>query len=65
MLHHLAESAHGWPDSAEFATFEDSRDAAVLHADAFADYRSEDETTHAAAQESLYWVADHLAHLWD
>lgn len=65
MLHHLAETAHAWPESVEFATFQDWGDAVTLRADALVGYRSDDETTHVPAQHALHWVADHLTHLWD
>jgi len=65
MLRHLAATARAWPRSAEFETFDAWVTAVAGRADALLAYSADDSTTHAAAQDALHWVADHLTHLWD
>ncbi len=65
----LAAEAHGWPESAEFRTFEDWVHALRTNGEALLAYAADDADGQVAvtadAKAALRWVADHLEHLWD
>lgn len=79
-LLHLADIAHGWPQSEEFPTFADYQDALRTHGTALlayanrwstldaadhAEQRKREEELRVAAAAALHWVAEHFGSLWD
>lgn len=69
----LANTAHGWPGTEEFPHADDWTNVLRHHGHALLNYATNKheyegqtyEKMSEAAQEALYWVADHLGHLWD